>query len=304
MIITKPASEAGFFVEGAVTRSYQGLMRVTFTKYHALQNDFLVIERGRSALSRRRLSALVRAICHRRCGVGADGVLLVGASQRAERRVEVVNADGSRAEKSGNGLRIAALHQHLADRRRRRFLLEMDSQVHEAAVISKDASCYRLTTTLGRACFETSRIPVRCRQRYLINSPLKIGGRSFPVTCLSVGNPHTVLIVDDFDFDWQTLGAEIEKHQAFPQRTNVEFVKLISRRRLAVADWERGAGATGSSGTGAAAAVCACVIQGIAERQCRVQFDAGDLEVHWRDDGLIELTGPAAPVACGVFDYT
>jgi diaminopimelate epimerase len=119
-----------------------------------------------------------------------------------------------------------------------------------------------------------------------------------------VGNPHTVLFVDDFDFDWEQVGADIERHRSFPNQTNVEFVRILSRRRLQLADWERGAGATGSSGTGAAAAVCAAVVLGMAERNCEVVFPGGSLWVEWsEDDDGIRLTGPATFVAEGRYEY-
>jgi diaminopimelate epimerase len=179
----------------------------------------------------------------------------------------------------------------------------MDRQKHEARIIDRTRNGYSVGTTLGRPSFEAKNVPVKSRHRYLINSPLRIGGVDMPVTCLSVGNPHAVLIVNDFEFDWQTLGYEIEHHRAFPERTNVEFVKVVSRKRLEVADWERGAGATGSSGTGAAAAVCAAAMLGMVQRRCRVDFGMGSLMIDWRDDDVIELTGPVAFVAQGEFDY-
>jgi diaminopimelate epimerase len=138
----------------------------------------------------------------------------------------------------------------------------------------------------------------------MINAPLKIGGVNIPVTCLSIGNPHTVLFVDNFNFDWKTLGTEIEKHKAFPNGTNVEFVKILSKNRLRLAEWERGVGATGSSGTGAAAAVTAAVVLGLTNRKCLVEFEAGSLNVNWRErDNVIELTGPVESICQGIFEY-
>ena len=123
-----------------------------------------------------------------------------------------------------------------------------------------------------------------------------------PVTCLSVGNPHTVLFVEDFNFDWKTLGADLEFHKAFPNQTNVEFVKIITRRKIEVADWERGVGPTGSSGTGAAAAVCAAVVAGQVDRKCEVKFGTGSLSIDWSEDtNHIYLTGPVQFVGQGTY---
>jgi diaminopimelate epimerase len=278
-------------------------MKTPFVKYHALANDFLVIEAKQVRLSKARLGRLARAICHRRTGVGADGVLYL-AMHRGTCKVDVYNADGSWAEKSGNGLRIAALHEFLKDRRRRRFEIVMNDQTHEAQVLEGFDKGALITTQLGSPTFETKRIPMKSKRRVMINTSLKVGGVEFPVTCLAVGNPHTVLPVDNFDFDWPSLGAEIEIHPSFPHGTNVEFVRVMSRRRIDLADWERGAGATGSSGTGAAAAVCAMVMLGVVDRECAVYFDTGNLKVHWhRESDLIELTGPVDYIAKGEFFF-
>lgn len=279
-------------------------MRLPFLKYHALRNDFLVMTSGEIRLPLKRWPDMVRKICDRRSGIGADGVLRLSPKSGTDGQVEICNADGSWAEKSGNGLRIAVMHQYLKNRRRRRFRLYMDGQVHQAHIVGRSEQGLLIETALGGVSFETDRVPVRSRRRYMINSPLKLAGLSFPVTCLSVGNPHTVLIVDDFGFDWRQVGQDIESHRSFPNQTNVEFVRVMSRKRLMVAEWERGAGATGSSGTGAAAAVCATVMLGLADRRCEVQFETGSLHVHWNaDTDLVELTGLAKLVGSGEFEY-
>lgn len=279
-------------------------MFVLFAKYHALGNDFLVLEKSQLRLSGRRITRLARTICDRRSGVGADGILLLGSDTKTDGRVDVYNADGGWAEISGNGLRIAAVH--LARKRSvsNRLVLRTGSGIWEVRLVRRIASGYIVRTQLGEPDFLARRVPVRTGRKYLINGPLRLGPVSLPVTCLSVGNPHTVLLVDNFDFEWQELGAEIEVAAAFPEGTNVEFVKTISRRKIKVAGWERGAGATGSSGTGAAAAVCAMVMLGLADRRCIVEFETGVLSVNWKTkSNMIELTGPARYVMEGTFEY-
>ncbi len=160
-----------------------------------------------------------------------------------------------------------------------------------------------MKTDIGEPIFETSLVPVKSKSKFLINAEIKIGSANFPLTTLSVGNPHTVLFVDDFDFDWETLGAEIERLPIFPKRTNVEFVKILKRNKIFLSGWERGAGATGSSGTGAAAAVAAGVMNGQLERKCEVEFDTGSLNVNWRNsDNIIELTGPVEFIGEGYIE--
>ncbi|MEA2031938.1 MAG: diaminopimelate epimerase [candidate division Zixibacteria bacterium] len=279
-------------------------MLVHFFKYHALRNDFIIVELAQHRITNEQRSKLAVAICDRRSGVGADGVLYLSGSRRADFKINLYNSDGSWAEKSGNGLRIAVVHRHLLNKRRKSFEMEMNGVISLSTVLTKENSGYSVSAGLGKPDFDVSRIPVKTHQRYMIQSSLRLGGQDFPVTCLAVGNPHTVLFVDDFNFDWQTLGAEIEHHIAFPERTNVEFVKIVNKRKLKVAGWERGAGATGSSGTGAAAAVCAAVMIGRAERSCRVIFDAGSLDILWNSDtNEIELIGSVQHICNGVFEF-
>ncbi|MDH4156484.1 MAG: diaminopimelate epimerase [candidate division Zixibacteria bacterium] len=278
-------------------------MRLPFAKYHALGNDFIVVVNNRR-LGKKPLSRLARRICHRRTGVGADGLLCLTASAKKTLVVDLFNADSSWAEKSGNGLRILGLHQHLKDKRRRNFVVRMAGLDHHVSIVRATGRAGLIKTDLGSPEFTTGLVPVRTRKKYLINAPLTINGFDLPVTCLSVGNPHTVLFVDNFDFDWRALGAEIETSRVFPNHTNVEFVKVVSRRRLLLADWERGAGATGSSGTGAAAAVCAAVMTGHADRRCQVVFETGSLWVDWKTEtNNIELTGPVEFVAEGFYEF-
>jgi len=158
------------------------------------------------------------------------------------------------------------------------------------------------SAVIGEPVFRADRIPVRTSSRYVINSPLNFGPGKLPVTCVSVGNPHAVLLVDNFSFDWQTLGNDIEHAAMFPKGINVEFVKVVSKKKVQVAVWERGAGATGSSGTGAAAVVVAMVTLGLVDRKCDVEFVPGTIHVHWRaHDNRIELTGPVTFVGTGTF---
>ncbi len=277
-------------------------MLIPFEKYHALRNDFLVVDRGQTRIPEMKLGRIAQAICDRKSGVGADGVIYLSSSPVADRRFEIYNADGSWAEKSGNGLRIAGLHEYLLNKPRRAYTFQTAVSTDTVSMVKRTRDGYYMKAQLGCPTFETRQIPVKTRQKFMIQAPLKVAGVAFPVTCLSVGNPHTVLIVSDFDFDWKTLGREIETHKVFPHRTNVEFVRVVNRRKIEVADWERGAGATGSSGTGAAASVCTTVLMGLTERKCEVVFATGSLHVHWNEStGIIELTGPVVPVSSGSF---
>ncbi|HEX2897009.1 MAG TPA: diaminopimelate epimerase [candidate division Zixibacteria bacterium] len=279
-------------------------MKIPFAKYHALMNDFLVVEKSRVKLPGARISGLVRKICHRKSGIGADGVLLLSNSSRADSKVDVYNADGGWAEKSGNGLRIVGLHLNRTGKVKKSLKIEMGGTISSVKTDQSNNSSAVITADIGKPEFSCKRIPVKSKSKYMIYQPLQVGRIKIPVTCLSMGNPHAVLFVNDFNFDWKQIGSEIEIHQVFPKCTNVEFVKIISRKKLHLAEWERGVGATGSSGTGAAAAVAAAVVLGAAERKCQVEFDSGKLSVNWRkQDNIIELAGPVEFVCEGTFEY-
>ena len=277
-------------------------MVIPFVKYHALENDFVVVDRARVRLAASRWPTLAQQVCHRRSGVGADGLLVVSADRSVDARLDVYNADGSWAEKSGNGLRIAAAFLRDRGDRRRSFRFRTGAGIDRVRVLGSKGKATRASAELGHPDFRAAAIPVRTRRRAIINAPLRLGGIELPVTCVSVGNPHAVLVVADFDFDWQQVGADIERHRAFPQGTNVGFVRVVGRRRLEVREWERGAGPTGSSGTGAAAAVAAAVMLGLSERRCAVVYPAGTLNVHWRStDDVIEVSGPVTRVCSGEY---
>ena len=277
-------------------------MQIKFYKYHALTNDFILIDSSQSKLSKQSLSNTVQQLCHRNRGVGADGLLYLSKAKSDTVTVDVYNADGGWAEKSGNGLRIAGLHLHRQNSKRRNFVIGMGGTENRVTLVSKTKHEAMLTTEIGKPIFETAKVPVKSKSQFMINSPLDLESTEFPVTCLSIGNPHAVLFVDNFDFDWQQIGADIGNHQVFPNGTNVEFVKVISSKTLQVADWERGVGSTGSSGTGAAAAVAASVMLGVAGRKCNVVFETGEIAVNWREsDDIIEISGPAEFICEGTF---
>lgn len=278
-------------------------MRLAFSKYHALQNDFLAcFHRGRS-FSRETYAGIARQLCHRRIGIGADGLLVVRpASKRAgyDARVDVFNQDGSWAEKSGNGLRIAAAFLREHHGRRAAWNIAIGAAIENVSLGRSSSGQLEATASLGIPSFLAKSLPMRSTSAHVINQLLTCGKEKLLVTCLSVGNPHCVHFCHDFDFDWPTLGGMLEQHRAFPNRTNVEFVRIRNRKRLDVREWERGVGVTASSGTGAAAALAAAVVCGLSERSATVSFEAGEMRVFWSsDDQTISIHGPITYVCSG-----
>jgi diaminopimelate epimerase len=278
-------------------------MNITcFHKYHALGNDFIVVDFLKSGKAPISPSKLAKKICDRNQGVGADGILVLSHSSRADLKMEVYNSDGSWAERSGNGLRIAAVHFSLEYKARNKMTVETSGDIVEARFEKASPDEFLVTVSLGSPRFETKSIPMKSRYKYHINRPLRIGGLSYTATVLTVGNPHTVIFVDNFSFDWKGLGRQIENSPIFPSRTNVEFAKVVNKSRVILNDWERGAGATGSSGTGAAATVVAGSINGLLKRAAEVVFPSGSLYINWGEkDDQIYLTGPVCFICSGLF---
>lgn len=274
------------------------MVEIPFTKYHALGNDFLVIQRTKSPGVREWDTA--RSICDRHTGVGADGVVCLSPSKVADHKIDIYNADGGWAEMSGNGVRIAGVWVSMHDKRQSSIHFETANGVVGVQLLTPPSEVTQVSAAIGAPNFEVSSLPMKYKSRRCVNGRIKIGKQSVTMVCLSVGNPHAVAPVDNFDFDWQALGAAIEAASIFQRGTNVEFVRVRSRRKLEVMEWERGVGATGSSGTGAAAAVAAMVVSGLVERKCQVKFPAGTLDVEWKSsDNSIHLCGPVTLVMRG-----
>ncbi len=277
---------------------------IHFAKVEALGNDFLVIEATGPPARR---DALARALCDRRRGVGADGLLIVypGAAG-ADARVEVWNADGSEAETSGNGLRCAACWIATAKageggvsgaRGASPAAIVIETKAGRSRVALASGPAGPIRVTLGPPRFRLEEIPMIAPEAWGGGDSSdrfvegRLPGISFPVTALSVGNPHAVLFVDG-PVDGSRLGPQIESHPAFPQRANVEFVRVVAPDHLAVLIWERGVGPTASSGTGAAASLVAAALTGRSARRARVEMEGGSLEVVWEEDG-VWTEGPA-----------
>lgn len=266
-----------------------------FTKMHGLGNDFIVVDGIGKKIGSLQWSKLTVKLCDRFTGVGGDGLILALPSRRADARMRIFNSDGSEAEMCGNGLRC--MIRLIYDRgylKKKQCSIETMKQNIGAQVVSTSKKNFLVRYSVGMPDFLAERIPMNIDQDYFINGKIKIGRRSYVVTSLSVGNPHTVVFVDDLSFDWETVGSEIEMHPMFPNRTNVEFVMPATKSRILLKSWERGAGPTHASGTGACASVAAGVMVGLLKREVEVVCDLGSLTVEWpQSDGGVYQTGPA-----------
>lgn len=279
-----------------------GTMMIPFVKYQALGNSFIVLDEIRSDGRMAEFEKLAVGICDPTYGIGADGLLVISESG-GDRRVDIYNADGSWAEKSGNGIRIAAMHLYARGMISAKSVeLATGSGVSRVTFHSGDDRRRTVSASLGRPEFKSSAIPVKVGEKYFINQTIKCAGRSYIASAVSVGNPHLVLFCDDFDFDWPAVGALLETDRLFPNRVNVGFVVVGDEENIEVRDWERGVGETQSSGTGAAAAAAISVMRGFTSRRVTVHTQAGKLQVHWdeKSDELI-IKGPVEYIGEGRF---
>jgi diaminopimelate epimerase len=255
-----------------------------FEKWHGIGNAYLVVEQDRMPLQP--TAARVQRICHGDLGAGGDGLLLIGPGDSGRPRVRIFNPDGGEAEFSGNGTRIAAGYLMQRDGIDG---LEMDTIKGTVGATRHDGV---ITIDAGRASLESAD-----------HAPDGGPPPAADYTFVSIGNPHCVIEVDDPEqLDLAALGSPIERHHWFPNRTNVEFYRPLSRHEIRMRVWERGAGETLSSGSGSSAAAVAAVVNGRASSPVTVHLDGGDLTVEVSPQLDVRLTGPVEPILRGEFD--
>ena len=257
-----------------------------YVKSHGLGNDYIVIDPAQVPFAI--TPEAVRLICDRHLGVGSDGILLVAPGNGADFGVRIFNPDGSEAEKSGNGARIFAKflrdHGYTASDR---FTLDTLGGRISCALEHEDGRVARVTVDMGKARFEAL-------------DSIDLDGRRLEVTSVSLGNPHCVVIVPDLaKIDVHALGPKIERHPAFPRRTNVQFAEVVSRSEVRILIWERGAGYTLASGSSSCAVVAACQRKGLTGRDVTVSMPGGQLAITIADDGEIRMRGPVEEICAG-----
>ncbi len=282
-----------------------GEKKIRFAKLHGLGNDWIVASsRGLP----RGLPDFARAILDRHTGVGADGLIVVFPARRGrhDARIRFFNADGSEAEMSGNGIRCAGAFLKLGGAKKRVLRLETVAGVKSLETIGARNGQWTFKVGMGPPILDPRAIPFRGSgaEAPVRGFSLVTTRGTLPVTVTSLGNPHCTIFVEDFNAqDWAALGREIERSEAFPHRTNVEFVRVVSKGEIEVRFWERGVGHTMSSGTGSCAAAVAGILNGLTGREVRVRTEAGDLFVAWPENGEVQLTGPVVLIAEGIYLY-
>ncbi|MBI5281810.1 MAG: diaminopimelate epimerase [Candidatus Solibacter usitatus] len=266
------------------------MTKIPFAKAHGARNDFLLTW-AQAAPAQDQLARAAVALCDRNAGVGADGWLLVTPPSGGNpASIRLINSDGSDAEISGNGTRCAAAFLCDADLTGPEIVIQTGAGPKHLRLLERRGLQYQFEMNMGEPRTDELRLALPC------------AGGEQECTILWVGNPQCALLVDSFDFDWKALGAEIERHAHFPNRTNVSFIRVQDRHTLDVRFYERGAGFTMSSGTGSTGAVAAAMARGLAESPVTVHTLAGPLEFRAEGAALV-MTGPAEIVAGGEFYF-
>lgn len=314
-------------------------MKFPFTKMQALGNDFILIDGRKAVLNK--IIRQAKPLCDRRFGIGADQMLLLINSKKADYRMSIFNADGSEVEMCGNGIRCLA--KYIWDRetgneksemrnKEKRFNKRRRSSLNSLAIETLTGIIYLkksgslIKVDMGEPVFEPEKIPVRVKSSKLkvqslnselknqnsklnsslvnrqssivISHPLRIKGKTFQITCVSMGNPHAVIVVKDVESAALSLyGPLIENHRLFPKKTNVEFIQILNRKNIKMRVWERGVGETMACGTGTSAAGVASVMLGLTDRNVTVHLRGGRLIIDWSEkDNRVYMTGPAVTV--------
>ncbi|NJC88415.1 MAG: diaminopimelate epimerase [Desulfuromonas sp.] len=274
-----------------------------FTKMHGAGNDYVYVDGFGETVADP--AALARAVSDRHFGIGGDGLILILPSTVADVRMRIFNADGSEAEMCGNGLRCVAKYAHDHD-----LVTALNIRVETGAGIlplemftNAAGRVDRVRVNMGRPRLTRAEIPMTGPgDEQVIDQELTVLDRTFRITCVSMGNPHCVIFVDDVaSFPVATYGPAIEHHELFPRRTNVEFVEVVSPREVRQRTWERGAAETLACGTGASAVTVAGLLTGRTDSQLLNHLAGGDLELSWDGRGEVFMTGPAVEVFTGSY---
>ncbi|MHB8156965.1 MAG: diaminopimelate epimerase [Desulfocucumaceae bacterium] len=278
-----------------------------FLKVHGLGNDFVLVDaREELDLPARgdELAQLAVKICDRHFGVGADGLVLIRHAEDADAYMQIINSDGSEPEMCGNVIRCVARYLYEKGEARGNSLqIKTLAGIIVPEIITSQGKVESVRVNMGEPVLERSLIPMLGNPGQVVGDPLTVGVNTFTITAVSMGNPHCIIFVKDVEkVPLGIWGRKIENHPAFPRKTNVEFVQVVSEEEIVMRVWERGAGHTLACGTGACAAVVAGVLNSLTGRKVRVNLSAGSLFVEWsKENNRLYMTGPTQIVFSGEY---
>ena len=279
--------------------------KIRFTKMHGCGNDYIYINGAECGIPAQEKAGLVQRLSDRHFGIGGDGVIFINPSDEADFEMEMYNADGSRAEMCGNGIRCVAKYVYdkgLADRTQISIVSAGKIKYLTLTVENEKVSMVRVD--MGKPELNASLIPVISEKEQVVDEEITVGEKVYRMTCVSMGNPHAVVFADNVaDLDLTKIGPHFEQHERFPKRINTEFVRVIDRHTVEMRVWERGTGETLACGTGCCATAVACVLNGKTEADVTVKVLGGEIRIQWdREADTVFMTGPASTVFEGEID--
>ncbi len=272
-----------------------------FTKMHGLGNDFIVVY-GEQTLPEG-VAELAIQVCDRNFGIGADGLVFILPSEKADVRMRIINSDGSEAEQCGNAIRCVTKYvfDHGIVRGTSITVETLGAGVQQVQVNATDGKAETVRVQMGQPILKGLNVPTTVDADVVLQHPIEVDGRTFTFTAVSMGNPHCVIYVDDApNFDLGVWGPKLEVHPMFPKKINVEFATVRSRGHVDMRVWERGAGPTLACGTGACATLVSSVLNGSTDREGTISLKGGDLYIEWDEaSNQVYMTGPATEVFTG-----
>ena len=276
-----------------------------FTKMHGLGNDYVYVNCFEEKIDNP--PAVARFVSDRHFGIGSDGLIMINPSQKADFEMEMYNADGSRGEMCGNGIRCVAKYVYdygLTDKTQ--ISVETLGGIKYLDLTVEDGKVSLVKVDMGKPELKADLIPIISEREQVIDEPIEVDGKEYHMTGVSMGNPHAVIYVDDVKgLDLEKIGPKFENHERFPKRINTEFVHCIDRQTVEMRVWERGSGETLACGTGACAVAVSSILNNLTDTQVTVKLLGGDLQIEWdREKDRVFMTGPATVVFDGVIDIT
>ena len=272
-----------------------------FTKMQGIGNDYVYVNCLQETIENP--SELAKKISDRHYGVGSDGLIMINPSDKADFEMEMYNADGSRGEMCGNGIRCVAKYVYdygLTDKTS--ISVETLAGIKYLDMTVEDGKVVLVKVDMGKPMLRPEEVPVVSEKEEVIDEPNTVDGQEYRMTCVSMGNPHAVVFIDQDvkEFPLETVGVKFENHERFPKRVNTEFVNVLDRHTAQMRVWERGSGETLACGTGACAVAVACALNGLTEDEVTVKLLGGDLQIKWdREKNTVYMTGPAEVVFDG-----
>lgn len=275
---------------------------IKFTKMHGLGNDYVYIDAINQSIENE--SSLAQFVSNRHFGIGSDGLILICQSDVADFKMRMFNSDGSEAEMCGNGIRCVG--KFVYDKgliNKTTVKIETLAGIKKLILNTRDGKVETARVDMGEPILKAKKIPVISNENPVKNLMLNAKGKEFKVTCVSMGNPHAITVVDNIEsFDVEKYGRVLEIDKAFPKKANIEFAQIVDRKNIKMRVWERGAGETLACGTGACATAVSCNLNGLTDRKVNIELLGGNLEIEWnKEDNHVYMTGPAVSVFEGEF---